>query len=121
MLTEGDGGPIAIVVKAANVHDSLLLQDALDTAFPANPFGIFAVYDSIAYQGQSGWFEVAGTSTGVPQRASVIAIADQTGVADGLTALSTSRTVSPWRCSVTGGPTPIGPTAITTRGLLAGD
>jgi len=30
VLTEADGGPIAMVVKAANVHDSLLLQDALE-------------------------------------------------------------------------------------------
>lgn len=39
MLTEADGGPISIVVKAANVHDSLLLQDALEAVIvkPPNP------------------------------------------------------------------------------------
>ncbi len=30
MLTEADGGPVAVVVTGANVHDSLLLQDALE-------------------------------------------------------------------------------------------
>jgi len=39
VLTEADGGPISIVVKAANVHDSLLLQDALEAVIvkPPNP------------------------------------------------------------------------------------
>ncbi len=30
MLTEGDGGPLAVVVTGANVHDSLLLPDGLE-------------------------------------------------------------------------------------------
>ena len=39
MLTEADGGPVAIVIKAANVHDSLLLQDGLEAVIvePPNP------------------------------------------------------------------------------------
>lgn len=39
MLTEADGGPVAVVVTGANVHDSLLLQDALEAAIvePPNP------------------------------------------------------------------------------------
>jgi putative transposase len=37
VLTEADGGPIAIVVKAANVHDSLLLQDALEAVIVEPP------------------------------------------------------------------------------------
>ena len=39
MLTEADGGPVAIVVTGANVHDSLLLQDALEAVIvpPPNP------------------------------------------------------------------------------------
>ena len=40
MLTEADGGPVAVVVKGANVHDSLLLQDALEAVIvqPPNPY-----------------------------------------------------------------------------------
>lgn len=37
MLTEGDGGPLAVVVKAANAHDSLLLQDALEAVIVGPP------------------------------------------------------------------------------------
>jgi putative transposase len=29
VLTEADGGPVAVVVAAANVHDSMVLQDTL--------------------------------------------------------------------------------------------
>ncbi len=37
MLTEAGGGPLAIVVKGANVHDSLLLQDALESVIVEPP------------------------------------------------------------------------------------
>ena len=41
MLTEGEGGPLAAVVRGANVHDSLLLQDALEAVVvePPDPRG----------------------------------------------------------------------------------
>ena len=37
MLTEADGGPVAVVVAGANVHDSLLLQDALEAVVVEPP------------------------------------------------------------------------------------
>jgi putative transposase len=39
VLTEADGGPVAVVVAGANRHDSLLLQDALEAVIvePPNP------------------------------------------------------------------------------------
>ena len=37
MLTEADGGPVAVVVTGANVHDSLLLQDALEAVIVEPP------------------------------------------------------------------------------------
>jgi putative transposase len=37
VLTEADGGPVAIVVTGANVHDSLLLQDALEAVIVEPP------------------------------------------------------------------------------------
>lgn len=39
MLTEADGGPIAVVLAPANRHDSMLLQDALEQVIvePPNP------------------------------------------------------------------------------------
>jgi len=37
VLTEADGGPLAIVVTGANVHDSMLLQDALEQVIVEPP------------------------------------------------------------------------------------
>ncbi len=48
-----------------------------DVAYDANPNTGFAVYDSVPYSRQSGWFCVGGTSAGAPQWAGLIAIADQ--------------------------------------------
>lgn len=47
-----------------------------DVSYDANPTTGFPVYDSVRYQGQSGWFEVGGTSAGAPQWAALIALAD---------------------------------------------
>lgn len=48
-----------------------------DVAYDANPSTGFLVYDSIPYQGQSGWQVVGGTSAGSPQWAAIIALVDQ--------------------------------------------
>ena len=37
VLTEADGGPLAVVVTGANTHDSLLLQDALEAVVVEPP------------------------------------------------------------------------------------
>jgi putative transposase len=37
VLTEADGGPLAVVVRGANVHDSLLLADALEAVIVEPP------------------------------------------------------------------------------------
>ncbi len=37
MLTDGDGGPLSVVVTGANVHDSLLLADALEAVVVEPP------------------------------------------------------------------------------------
>lgn len=47
-----------------------------DVAYNADPATGFAVYDSTKYQGQSGWFQVGGTSAGSPQWAALIALAN---------------------------------------------
>lgn len=60
-----------------------------DVAYNASPSTGFAVYDSSTYLGQSGWFQVGGTSAGAPQWAGLIALADQargtSGSLDGVT------------------------------------
>lgn len=54
-----------------------------DAAYNGNPNTGFAVYDSVTYQTQSGWFQVGGTSAGAPQWAGLIAIANSMRVASG--------------------------------------
>jgi subtilase family serine protease len=52
-----------------------------DVSFDGNPSTGFAIYDSVAYAGYKGWFEVGGTSAGAPQWAALFAIANSTRVA----------------------------------------
>src|SRR5262249_23108371 len=61
-----------------------------DVSYDANPSTGFAVYDSLPYQGYSGWQQYGGTSAGAPQWAALIAIADQLRVQNGQGELSTS-------------------------------
>ncbi len=48
-----------------------------DVSFNADPNTGVAVYDSVPYSGQSGWFEVGGTSAAAPAWAALVVIADQ--------------------------------------------
>ena len=47
-----------------------------DVAYDGDPNTGFPVYDSVKTQGQSGWFQVGGTSAGAPQWAALFAIAN---------------------------------------------
>ncbi len=48
-----------------------------DVAYDASPSTGVYVYDSVPYEGGSGWWEVGGTSAGAPQWSALLAIADQ--------------------------------------------
>ena len=48
-----------------------------DVSYDADPSTGFAVYDSTAYNGSSGWFQMGGTSAGAPQWSAIIAAANQ--------------------------------------------
>jgi len=48
-----------------------------DIAWDADPNTGVAVYDSTLYQGQTGWYEVGGTSVGSPSWAALVALVDQ--------------------------------------------
>ncbi|HEX3789823.1 MAG TPA: PQQ-binding-like beta-propeller repeat protein [Pseudonocardiaceae bacterium] len=48
-----------------------------DVSFDADPATGVAVYDTTPYNGQTGWFQVGGTSLGAPSWAAIIASADQ--------------------------------------------
>jgi hypothetical protein len=52
-------------------------RSAPDVSYNADPNTGFAVYDSVSFQGDSGWEVIGGTSAGTPQWAALIAIADQ--------------------------------------------
>ena len=64
------------------------MRTSPDVSFNANPNTGFAVYDSVATGGRSGWFEIGGTSAGAPQWAALVAIANQGRALAGLSALS---------------------------------
>ncbi|AFQ48986.1 S53 family peptidase [Burkholderia cepacia] len=59
-----------------------------DVSYDANPSSGFAVYDSVTYQGQAGWFQVGGTSAGAPQWSALVAIANSLRTAAGKSRLS---------------------------------
>lgn len=48
-----------------------------DVSYDADPATGFSVYDSTPYNGQSGWFQMGGTSAGAPQWAGILAVANQ--------------------------------------------
>ena len=54
-----------------------------DIAFDASLSTGVAVHDSAPDQGQSGWFEVGGTSVGAPSWSGILADADQLRAAKG--------------------------------------
>ncbi|MBR8456937.1 S53 family peptidase [Burkholderia dolosa] len=54
-----------------------------DVSYDADPSTGFAVYDSVNYNGRSGWFQVGGTSAGAPQWAALFAIANSMRAATG--------------------------------------
>ena len=53
----------------------------------------YMVYDSTSYQGQSGWFEVGGTSAGAPQWAALVADADQGRALAGFASLNSPQLI----------------------------
>ena len=64
-----------------------------DVSYNANPGTGFAVYDSVALSGASGWFCVGGTSAGSPQWAALLAISNSMRVANRKSCLSGANTV----------------------------
>ena len=47
-----------------------------DVSFDANPNTGVSVYDSTAYDSQSGWFQLGGTSVGAPNWAGILAVGE---------------------------------------------
>lgn len=59
-------------------------RTAPDVAYDANPYTGFSIYDTMGYEGWTGWLELGGTSAGAPQWAGLIAIANQGRALHGL-------------------------------------
>jgi hypothetical protein len=53
------------------------MREMPDVAFEADPSTGVAVYDSVPNGGQSGWWQVGGTSVGAPSWSAILADADQ--------------------------------------------
>jgi hypothetical protein len=79
----------AAALSAAGLNYGL--RTTPDVSFNADPNSGVAVYDSVSYSGQSGWFQVGGTSAAAPAWAGLVAITDQGLVAGGKGTLSTTQ------------------------------
>lgn len=73
-----------------------------DVSWGADPATGFAVYSSTPYLGQSGWFQMGGTSAGAPQWAGILASANSLRRAAGKPVLSatTSTGATPLHTAV---------------------
>jgi subtilase family serine protease len=87
----GSGGGSSIYENEPSYQNSAQssgVRTNPDVAYNANPNTGYAVFDTVSYSGQTGWFEVGGTSAGAPQVSALVAIANQGRTLAGKTALS---------------------------------
>jgi subtilase family serine protease len=86
----GAGSGCSLYVKAPSWQSFLTAcagkRGTADVAADANPSTGAAVYDTVRYQGRSGWFQVGGTSLSSPLVAAVYALAG--GLPSGTSAAS---------------------------------
>ena len=76
----GSGGGISAYEKEPSYQKGVQNTGARttpDVSYNANPSTGYLVYDSVPYQGQSGWWQVGGTSARAPQCARIMALTDQ--------------------------------------------
>ncbi len=67
------------------------LRTSPDVSLNADPNTGYAVYDSVPYNGSSGWFDVGGTSAAAPAWAGLVAITDQGLASAGKSTLTTTQ------------------------------
>ena len=75
----GSGGGVSAYTAKPQWQSvsSAVRRAAPDVSYAGDPATGFAVYSSTPYLGQSGWFQMGGTSAGAPQWAGVLAAANQ--------------------------------------------
>jgi hypothetical protein len=89
----GSGGGQSWVEPEPGYQDQVQssgMRQMPDVAFDADPATGVAVYDSVPYEGQSGWWEVGGTSLSAPSWAAILADTGQLRAASGAAPLTAS-------------------------------
>ena len=89
-----EAAPSYQVAAQASVGLNYGVRTTPDVSFNADPNTGVAVYDSVSYSGQSGWFEVGGTSAAAPAWAGLVAITDQGLATGGKGTLTTTQTLT---------------------------
>ncbi len=87
----GENAPSYQVAAQAAAGLSYGIRTTPDVSFNADPNTGVPVYDSVSYSGQSGWFEVGGTSAAAPSWAGLVAITDQGLAAASKSTLSSTQ------------------------------
>jgi subtilase family serine protease len=82
----------AATLQSVGLSDGM--RTTPDVSFNADPSSGVSVYDSVGYEGQSGWFQLGGTSAAAPAWAGLIAIADQGLATGGQGPLSTTQALT---------------------------
>ena len=92
----GSGGGVSLYETKPSYQttNSYTKRGTSDVSYGADPATGFAVYDSVAYSNQTGWFQMGGTSAGAPQWSAIIAVANQLRKAAGKAVLSATSTAS---------------------------
>jgi subtilase family serine protease len=78
----------------ASVGLSFGVRTTPDVSFNADPNSGVSVYDSVSYNGQSGWFTLGGTSAAAPAWAGLVAITDQGLATAGQGSLNTTQVLT---------------------------
>ena len=92
----GSGGGVSAYESKPsyqNNFNSYSTRTVPDVAYDADPNTGVAVYNSVSYNGQSGWFQVGGTSAGAPQWAAISAIANSGNAKLASASFGTSNTL----------------------------
>jgi subtilase family serine protease len=89
-----EAAPSYQVAAQASVGLNYGVRTTPDVSFNANPNTGVAVYDSVSYSGQSGWFEVGGTSAAAPAWAGLVSITDQGLATGGKGTLTSAQTLT---------------------------
>ena len=97
--SQGSGGGLSQYESTPSYQTSVFgnqlpSRSTPDVSYDASATNGYAVYDSLGVSGQSGWFEVGGTSAGAPQWSALVAIADQGRSLSGLSSLDSQDTLS---------------------------